>query len=354
MVASREALIASTKASVKAISTGGRVIQGFKVARAVGALSAPAIAKIFEKYPDASRAGCYAGSPSQEGLEEYSITGGPKYQYDMENNELTLDYGDEMKIVEGILPTPAQFVNIAPVVYGASSADANLHFNGASCVYGEKLGVVKINSIPGQFSYKTSSEKIVNAGQQTVKLTFTPKDKVNYATLTQEVGLTVLPAEPSITVNGGTFTFDENPHPGSASAVGGAGENLPVEPLIYEGMTVSGEAYGPTETPPVAAGKYVVTANTPGDDNNMSASGKATIIIKPAKAKVLAPEALKIRNGHSIHANVLDWLRHNDRVNVLNTWTDKDGKWAQIGPGQWASIYYKKKTWMEYVALERG
>jgi hypothetical protein len=209
--------------------------------------------------------------------------------------------------------------------------------------------VVKINSIPGQFSYKTSSEKIVTVGQQNINLKFTPDDQVNYKPATKKVTLTVLQAEPRLTVKGGTFTFDEDPHTGSATAIGGAGESLYVNPLVYEGTTAVGEIYGPTETPPVAAGKYVITAHTPGDDNNLSASKKATITIRPAKAKVLAAKALKIRKGHSIHANVLDWLRHDDLVDVFSTWTDEKGKWAQIGPGQWASIYYKKKTWMEFI-----
>ncbi len=93
--------------------------------------------------------------------------------------------------------------------------------------------------------------------------------------------VTVGKATPVVTVAGGSFLFDGSPHPGSASATGGAGEGLPVT-LTYSGT--GGTTYGPTTAAPTAPGTYQVAAHTDGDGNNIAGDAG------PAALNISAPD----------------------------------------------------------------
>jgi Bacterial Ig-like domain (group 3)/Calx-beta domain/MBG domain len=82
--------------------------------------------------------------------------------------------------------------------------------------------------------------------------------------------LTVLKADPSLSVAGGSFTYDGQPHPAAASATGVSGEALGPISLLYNG----------TINIPFNAGSYAVTATFAGNQNyNPASNNQQSIII---------------------------------------------------------------------------
>jgi len=93
---------------------------------------------------------------------------------------------------------------------------------------------------------------------------------------TSNASLTITQATPTVTATGGTFTYNGNPHAGSATATGGAGESLTIASLAYNGT--GSTTYGPSSTAPSLAGTYTVTAHTNGDANNTAGDSTPTAL----------------------------------------------------------------------------
>jgi hypothetical protein len=128
-------------------------------------------------------------------------------------------------------------------------------------------------SINGTFSftYNGSDEAPTNIGTYNVVATFTSADP-NYSNGTAQSTFSITPAAPKITVTGGTFPFDFNSHPASATAIG------------VDGVTpVAGSfsfTYNGSSNPPVNPGSYPVVATfTSSDANYANATGSGTIVI---------------------------------------------------------------------------
>jgi hypothetical protein len=85
-------------------------------------------------------------------------------------------------------------------------------------------------------------------------------------------------ATPTVTANGGTFTYDGNPHPATGSVTGVGGADLGAPAFVY---TPGGA------TPPTNAGTYSATGSFAGDANyNAASSSPATITINKATASL--------------------------------------------------------------------
>src|SRR4029450_10650963 len=73
----------------------------------------------------------------------------------------------------------------------------------ADISYGTALGAAQLNataSVPGTLVYAPVAGTVLNAGNgQTLSVTFTPTDVVNYATATASVQINVLKGTPTIT-----------------------------------------------------------------------------------------------------------------------------------------------------------
>jgi hypothetical protein len=91
---------------------------------------------------------------------------------------------------------------------------------------------------------------------------------------------------PTVTVTGGTFTYDGKPHAATASATGAGG------------VTVSGSFafnYNGSPTVPTAAGTYTVVASfMSSNPAYANASGTGTLVINPAPLTVTANNATKV------------------------------------------------------------
>ena len=160
--------------------------------------------------------------------------------------------------------------SIAPVITWSAPA---------AIPYGTPLSGAQLDasaSVPGTFTYTPPLNTVLTGGPQILSATFTPNDLSSYSTVTTTVNLTVLPVIPTITVNGGSFTYDGTPHP--ATAVAYFVSSNPIAGTFNFTYTPPGNA-----TAPVAAGTYAVIANfISGNPSYTNNSGSGSISIAPA------------------------------------------------------------------------
>jgi uncharacterized repeat protein (TIGR03803 family) len=79
-----------------------------------------------------------------------------------------------------------------------------------SITYGTPLGATQLNAsatVPGVFSYSPAAGTVLGAGSQTLNVTFTPTDAVDYAVVTGTTTLTVTPAQLTITPANATRAY---------------------------------------------------------------------------------------------------------------------------------------------------
>ena len=127
-------------------------------------------------------------------------------------------------------------------------------------------------SVPGSFSYSPGSGSVPHAGTQTLTANFSPTDWQNYASASATVNLEVAKALPAITITGGTFTYDGQPHAATASAADYRG-------VALTPVTVT---YNRSSAVPVDGGVYTATATYEGDANHLPHSVSATVTINKA------------------------------------------------------------------------
>src|SRR6202044_3154914 len=103
--------------------------------------------------------------------------------------------------------TPTDTVNYSTVtktvqIVVTQAAPVITWSNPASIVYGTALSATQLNassSVPGVLVYTPAAGNIPAAGTDTLSVTFTPTDTVNYSTFTKTVQIAVTQAAPVIT-----------------------------------------------------------------------------------------------------------------------------------------------------------
>ncbi|HEV2972954.1 MAG TPA: MBG domain-containing protein [Pirellulales bacterium] len=119
------------------------------------------------------------------------------------------------------------------------------------------------------YTYNGSSDPPTNAGSYTVVATFTSSDP-SYSNGTETSTMVIAQATPRVTLTGGTFSFDANPHPAVATDVG------------VDGVTpVSGSfsfTYNGSSTPPTNPGSYAVVASFASADPNYANTSATTTV----------------------------------------------------------------------------
>lgn len=142
----------------------------------------------------------------------------------------------------------------------------------ADIVYGTALSSTQLNaeaSTGGSFAYTPPSGTVLNAGEnQTLSVVFTPADQGNYTTANAAVEIDVLKATPGITLVGGVFTYDGQPHPAVCTVT------------LAVGPPVSGDiTYTPGgSSPPVNPFVYVVECSYAGDANHNGVTAVPTTL----------------------------------------------------------------------------
>jgi hypothetical protein len=134
-------------------------------------------------------------------------------------------------------------------------------------------------SVAGTFSYSPAAGTVLGAGTQTLTVTFTPDDSVNYASATANVSLAVAKAVPVITwANPAGITY--------GTALSGTQLNATAN--------VNGSfVYTVPAAAALGAGTHELSVTfTPADGANYTAASRSVLI-------VIAPAALTVRADHA-------------------------------------------------------
>lgn len=127
---------------------------------------------------------------------------------------------------------------------------------------------------------------ITGAGTITVKASQAGDDTFNPATdVTQDI--VVQRATPVITVTGGTFAYDGQPHAATVSVTGPGGTALGPVTVTYNALPAA----------PINAGTYNVTASFAGDANDAPISGTTTVTINPVPLTIAAASGSMVYGG---------------------------------------------------------
>ncbi len=170
-------------------------------------------------------------------------------------------------------PTAGLAVNNSPVTYDGRPQSAAVSLTSSS-VPGSVSGI-----LTGGASTQTS------AGTYAVTANFVPDDSSDYQSLTGLAAgnFVISPATPVVTVTVGSYTYT-----GAAQGPSSA-PTLPVSSgaVTWSYAGVAPTAYGPSATPPTAAGSYTGTATVAADSNNTQSSGSAGFTINKANPTIV-------------------------------------------------------------------
>jgi hypothetical protein len=214
--------------------------------------------------------------------ETITVTDTPSFLDALDNETITIT---DAVTVQVIHVTPiVTWVTPAAITYGTALSgtqlDATAIYNGAP--------------VPGTFVYTPASGTVLGVGSQMLAVSFTPNDTTTYTTATGQVTLIVNLGTATVSVTGGTFSYDGSPHAGSGFAYGVGGVSdvqTPTVTLNYIGIGAT--TYGPSATAPTNAGTYQMTASFAGNANYGPASNLASITINRAAAMVTPAAASK-------------------------------------------------------------
>jgi hypothetical protein len=147
----------------------------------------------------------------------------------------------------------------------------------APIFYGTPLSATQLNataSVPGTFAYNPGAGTILPIGSNSLSVTFTPTDTVDYTTATAQVSITVNPALPMLsslsppiaTAGGATFTLKVN---GSGFAAG-ATVYWGSSPLTTTWVSASQLTAQAPASDIASAGMVSVTVQNPGSSGGTS------------------------------------------------------------------------------------
>jgi subtilisin family serine protease len=136
--------------------------------------------------------------------------------------------------------------------------------------------------------------------------TATYAETANYQGSSDTKNFTINKATPTVTVTGGTFPYDGNPHGATTAVTGVNGVTVAGSTTVnYAGVPPT--SYGPSTTPPTDAGTYQARAVfTSANGNYANAQGTGSIVINKAIATttVTVSNATYDTNPHGGTANV--------------------------------------------------
>ncbi|MCK6488082.1 MAG: Ig-like domain-containing protein [Planctomycetes bacterium] len=163
----------------------------------------------------------------------------------------------------------------------------------AAITYGTALSATQLNATantPGTFAYSPALGAVLGAGSQSLAVTFTPTDAVNYSTATASVTLTVNQATQTIAGFSafGTRTYGDAPI-SLAGVTGGASTQV----LTFASSDPVATVAGSTVTI-VGSGSAVITASQAGDANFTAATAvPQTLTVGKAALSVTAADATR-------------------------------------------------------------
>ena len=174
-------------------------------------------------------------------------------------------------------------LNVQMVGTGIKGTPTITWNNPADITYGTALSSTQLNAkalnasgieVPGSYVYTPAVGTVLNAGNnQSLSVTFTPTDTVNYNTATKTVYINVLKATATVSLSNLTQTYTGSPLTPTAST------------------TPGGLAIVWTNAPKTDVGSYSVIATI--NDTNYQGSVSATFIINKATVEAITLKDLK-------------------------------------------------------------
>jgi fibronectin type 3 domain-containing protein len=151
--------------------------------------------------------------------------------------------------------------------------------------YGTPLGAAQLNAtatVPGVFTYTPAAATILDAGAgQSLTVSFTPTDAVNYSNANAATAITVNQAMAQVALSNLVQTYDGTPKSATATTTpAGLAVNL----------TYDGNATAPTN-----AGSYVVVTSV--NDANYTGSAAGNLIIGQASAIITLDNLIQAYDG---------------------------------------------------------
>jgi hypothetical protein len=148
---------------------------------------------------------------------------------------------------------------------------------------GTVFGVGGVDLGPPTFTYDGDPSAPVQAGSYAVTASF-GGDENHEPVVDTSYTVVILPADPVVTVVGGSFVYDGLPHPATGTAIGVLGEDLGPLTFAYDGLPDA----------PVAAGSYLATGSMAASPNYTAVSASSAIDITPKTASVTPDGASKV------------------------------------------------------------
>jgi Big-like domain-containing protein len=153
----------------------------------------------------------------------------------------------------------------------------------ANIVYGTPLSGVQLDAsstVAGTFTYSPAAGTILGTGKQTLNVTFTPTDAIDYSTATASVTLTVVPGTPTITITSSANPIFMTAAVSFTASLPSYASSETGTMTFYAGSTAIGTATvsggsATLTTTSLAAGSQAITAVYSGDADYGSATSSA-------------------------------------------------------------------------------
>lgn len=173
----------------------------------------------------------------------------------------------------------------------------------AGITYGTPLSSTQLNatsSVPGTFTYTPAAGTILGAGPQTLSVSFTPTDGVNYATTTATVALSIAQAASStaLALSNQNLTFTATVASATSGTPSGTVSFYAGQTLLGPGTLNNGVASYTVSSFPT--GSVSLSAQYGGDGNFLPSSSTAT----PALAMTSASNALVVSTAGTVTDNL--------------------------------------------------
>jgi len=144
----------------------------------------------------------------------------------------------------------------------------------APITYGTALGAQlnAIANITGTYVFSPAAGTVLDAGTQTLSVTFTPDDTDHYAPRTVTTTIVVNKATPTVDISSAPLFYTGQPRQATVAVRGLGGVELNPFTVTYNGGT----------TLPVNAGTYAVQVNYAGSANYQAVTGTGSLVIDKA------------------------------------------------------------------------